>query len=283
MSNKSTADQLLQSYVYVYQLLGSRQLDKASLGYCLLRERDRRELEGPKSRVVSPGCKNLLRQLESAWTNNRHMLGSKLKLNYFCGILGLDTFLVAAAELILMGRMDYYTVDLWEELLSRQLTRPCCVFCRATENLLTCSQCKQVMYCSAKCQAGHWKLAVRSHKYECKQMIKYGRNKVEGKEAEMAVDCEKLKDILKLSMKLVAEAEGQHYDDKNGQEWLVMEEYRIPNIATLGIKLERSYPCLYPYMFQSAESFTPRKWPGDNFLMRWGLPPIFSCCCRGCK
>jgi len=276
MSNKSVADQLLESYVYIYQLLGRRQLDRAGLGYCLLGEYERRDLEGPKSRVISTRCKKLLRQLESAWMNNRHMLGNKLKLNYFCGILGLDTFLVAGAELILMNRMDYYTVDLWEELLSGQLVRPCCVLCRATEDLLSCSKCKQVMYCSIKCQAQHWKKTDRGHKYECKQMVKCERNMVEGKDASVAVDSENLRVILKTSLKLVEEAESQHYNDEKGQMWLVMEKYRIPIFATLDIKFEKFHPCLYPYMFQSAESFTPRKWPGEKFLMRWGLPPIWE-------
>jgi len=278
MTSRSIADQLLESYKSVYQLLGKRPLERASLGYCLLGERERRELEGPKSPVVSVGCKNLLSQLESAWRNNSELLGTKLKLNYFCGILGFDTFLVAGAELILMDRMDYYTVDLWEELLCGQLTRPCCVLCRATKDLLTCSKCKQVMYCSVKCQTQHWKMTKSGHKHECKKMVECERNKAVEKEATIAVDCDKLEVILKLSLKLVAEAEGQHYNDKNGQEWLVMEKYEVPIFGweSLDIQLNKMYPCIYPYLFQSAESFTPRKWPGDKFLMRWGLPPIWE-------
>merc|ERR1719186_2576462 len=128
------------------------------------------------------------------------------------------------------------------------------------------------------CQTQHWKMTKSGHKHECKKMVECERNKAVEKEATIAVDSDNLEVILKLSLKLVAEAEGQHYNDKNGQEWLVMEKYEVPIFGweSLDIQLNKMYPCIYPYLFQSAESFTPRKWPGDKFLMRWGLPPIWE-------
>ena len=132
------------------------------------------------------------------------------------------------------------------------------------------------MYCSAKCQKKHWS---KVHAVECPKLgtstEKLAEEEVEASEVEM------VEEMFRISMQLVEEAESQLYEDDGGNNWLLLDSYKLPHEASPLVEMTVSTAVPHPFLYQEPEEFRPKmnvkdRSPDFQYLDAWGLPPTWE-------
>ena len=143
--------------------------------------------------------------------------------------------------------------------------------------VFTClPRCRQQVYCSVACQRRHWS----RHSHQCSLLsLHWGTEALGEQSLQDEEQLRVLAEVLKLSLLLVEEAESQLYEDQDGQDWLVLEDYKLPPSSRPVVKMNLPMEVPQPYLFTAPEDFKPRRTSCRTpfqYINGWGLPEEFE-------
>ena len=90
-----------------------------------------------------------------------------------------------------------------------------------------------------------------------------------------------VEEIFRISMQLVEEAESQLYEDDGGNNWLLLDAYKLPYQASPLVQMTVATAVPHPFLYQQPEHFKPKmnvrsRGAQLQYLDEWGLPPAWE-------